>query len=523
VKEKNKIEEILKDAEKEMLEFENLSKELNLEELKDILGLTIKYDDSNKTITFLCMLSAYSNSNQFNVSFRAPSSTGKSYIPIELAELFDPEDVIMIAYASPTSFFHETGYWDEEKKAIVVNFERKILIFLDQPHDLLLQRLRPFLSHDRKELLLKVTDRREKHGLRTKSVILKGFASVIFCTGSLRIDEQEATRNFLLSPETSQEKIREAILLKAFKKGNKGAYLEWLENDPRRRALKERIRIIKEANINDIIIPEPEKIAQRFIEMQGGKLKPRHQRDIERLMCLIGAWALLNFWNRKKDEQNNIYANEKDIEVGFKIWQEVAICQELGLPPYVYRVFEEVIKPVFLEINKNRKEEDYTGISRKDVLRKYYEVYNKFLEDWRLRQEILPSLETAGLIYQEQNPSNRREKLIFINLPHTLSHYIDNPPHSHSLYSSLEMKNNIVSETVGGNKSETQDLNSLTNEEKYFLKKVNETHDIEEAKLFLTEVLKINKKKADRIAEDLINRGMIFETKPNFFVTNVEF
>jgi len=42
------------------------------------------------------------------------------------------------------------------------------------------------LSHDRKELLYKITDRREKKGLRTKNVIIRGFPSVIFCTGSLK-------------------------------------------------------------------------------------------------------------------------------------------------------------------------------------------------------------------------------------------------------------------------------------------------------------------------------------------------
>jgi hypothetical protein len=129
------------------------------------------------------------------------------------------EDVIIIAYFSPTAFYHDAGEWNEEKQAIIVNLERKILIFLDQPHDQLLQRLRPLLSHDRKELLYKVTDRGEKKGLRTKNIIIRGFLSVIFCTGSLRIDEQEATRSFALSPETSVEKIREGIFLKALRKG----------------------------------------------------------------------------------------------------------------------------------------------------------------------------------------------------------------------------------------------------------------------------------------------------------------
>jgi len=75
-----------------------------------------------------------------------------------------------IAYSSPTAFFHDKGTWDEEKEMITINLENKILIFLDQPHNQLLERLRPLLSHDQKELSYKITDKREKLGLRTKNV-----------------------------------------------------------------------------------------------------------------------------------------------------------------------------------------------------------------------------------------------------------------------------------------------------------------------------------------------------------------
>jgi len=61
---------------------------LSSKELVEILGLTIKKDEENKLITFLCQLSAYKESSQFNISFNAPSSTGKSYIPTESEKQF---------------------------------------------------------------------------------------------------------------------------------------------------------------------------------------------------------------------------------------------------------------------------------------------------------------------------------------------------------------------------------------------------------------------------------------------------
>jgi len=407
------MEERLKKIEKENKIFEEATKPLSTDELLQVLGTTVRHDDINKLITFFSMLCAYTEDSQFNVSYRAPSSTGKSYIPIELSQYFPEEDIRMIAYSSPTSFYHDTGEWSEENKAIIINLERKILIFLDQPHDMLLQRLRPLLSHDKKELLYKITDKSERKGLRTKNVIIKGFPSVIFCTGSLKIDEQEATRNFILSPEINAEKIREGIFLKALRKGNPLAFKKFLEQHPEREILKERIKMIKNANIKHVIIENVEDVVKKFIERYP-KLKPRHQRDIERLISLIQGFAVLNFWHRKK-ENGNVYANEEDIKNAFELFDKVAESQELGIPPFIYNFFKEVILPLWNE--KNQNSNTLIGLTRKEVLSKHYEVYGRAIPEWYLKQEILPPLESCGLIYQESDPNDKRKMLIYVCLP----------------------------------------------------------------------------------------------------------
>lgn len=408
----------------------NYTKHLSIDELLEILGITIKHDNLNKLITFLSMLSAYTEDSQFNVSFRAPSSTGKSYIPIELAQYFPPEDVLIIAYSSPTAFYHDAGIWDEERQAIVVNLEKKILIFLDQPHDQLLQRLRPLLSHDKKELLYKITDRREKKGLRTKNVVIRGFPSVIFCTGSLKIDEQEATRNFVLSPETSFEKIREGIFLKALRRGNPLAFRELLK-DARVDMLRKRVEKIKEENVKHVIIENVKEVAEKFIEKYP-KLKPRYQRDIERIISLAQTLALLNLWDKKRDGEGNIYANEEDVKNAFDVFERIAESQELGIPPFVYNFFKEVIEPLWKEVNSGNG--SLVGLTRKQIIAKYYEVYGRAIQDWFLRQEILPALECAGLIFEDLDPDDRRRKLIYLSTPHSNSLFSAKLPPKNSEY-----------------------------------------------------------------------------------------
>ena len=390
-------------------------KPLSSQELVGILGLTIKRDQENKLITFLCELSAYTESSQLNISFNAPSSTGKSYIPTEIAQLFPKEDVIEIGHCSPTAFFHDVGEY-VKGKGYIVDLSRKILIFLDQPHAQLLERLRPLLSHDKKEISLKITDKTQKFGLRTKNVLLRGYPAVIFCTAGLKIDEQEATRFLLLSPETNQEKIREAIHEKLKKETDTAAYQRWLDGDSNRKLLIERIRAIKQESINGIKIGRPEQIEEAFFKGKTA-LKPRHTRDIGRLISLVKSFALLNLWFRDKDE-SIIVADESDIEEAFKIWDLISESQELNLPPYIYQLYQEVILPAWYEKNEGitAELEEVTGklgLSRQDIVQKHYEVYGRYIPDWQLRQQIIPMLETAGLIFQEKDPTDKRKILIY--------------------------------------------------------------------------------------------------------------
>lgn len=384
---------------------------MTAEHLLETLGLTIKYDAENKLVTFLCELSAYTENSQFNISYNAPSSTGKSYIPTEIARLFPESDVIEIAYCSPTAFFHDVGEYDKEKNCYLADLSHKILIFLDQPHNELLARLRPLLSHDKKEIMLKITDKSQKFGLKTKNILLRGYPSVIFCTAGLNIDEQEATRFLLLSPEVSQEKIQQGISAAIRKEANSGDFTSWLDENPDRALLKERIRAIKLEKIQEINIASYGRIEQKFLN-DNKTLKPRHQRDIKRLLAIVKSFAILNVWWRER-AGSTITANDEDIDAAFKLWEKIAVSQELNLPPYIYNIYTEVILPAWQTKNPAANATGKVGISRQEVLEKHFAIYGRMLDSHQLRQQILPMLETSGLILQEQSPDDKRKMMIF--------------------------------------------------------------------------------------------------------------
>ena len=144
-------------------------------------------------------------------------------------------------------------------------------------------------------------------------------------------------------------------------------------------------------------------------------------------------------------------AAKSDIEEAFKIWDAISESQELNLPPYIYQLYKEVILTAWGEKNAGRTEEieeitGKLGLSRQDIIQQHYQVYGRFIPDWQLRQQIIPMLETAGLVIQERDLSDKRRMLIYPTALLTISD-VDN--HGNSEQNDDNIPENIVSGRVG--------------------------------------------------------------------------
>lgn len=371
------------------------------------------------------MLLNQTNEDQFNIGFQAESAAGKSYIPIELANYFPEGEIIKIASASPTAFFHTGGVWDKEKQAIIVDLRHKTIIFLDQSHFQLIERLRPMLSHDDKELESWITDKTQKYGLRTKKVIIKGPPSVIFCTARLDPDEQEKTRMLLLSPSTDQQKLVEALELSALRKSNPEEFERRIRQDSKGVWLRNRIYGIRQWGIREITIPDDGKTVFRRFISEHPHLKPRHQRDFPRIFSFIKAHALLNCFNREKIKPDTIMATEADIEAGFKLYKKIEFANELGLSPYIYKIYEDVVEPLLRNVLKDSDGEPVEGKTTQEILKKHYEVRHKTLSPDTLKN-ILFQLESVGLIRLEQDKTDKRRTVVYP----TVTFHISSPSSS---------------------------------------------------------------------------------------------
>lgn len=392
-------------------------KEMNLDELSDVLSLTVKHDKENKLVTFLGMLSAYTDDSQINISFNAPSSSGKTYMATEIAKLFPEEDKIESSGASPTSFLYGEAEEDEERGVRIVNLERKIMLFYEQPDPRLQAKLRAVLSHDQRELSYRMTNKGKKGENRAEHIIIRGFPATIFCSAGLRIDEQEATRAILLSPETTTDKLNEGVHLQAMRNANKSEFDSSVEANVQRNLLRQRIVAIRDEMVDDILIPDPIAVKDRFKAMVG-TVKPRHMRDMAHLMNLIKAIALFNLWHRRKG--NLLVATQADIDQAFELWNYFATSLQLGVAPALHNFYMDFILPAYYE-KKAKEMQDGSfemleavepmGVSRQELARFYLSVTDKPLKDDYLRKEILPQLENSGLIQQGKPSTGDRRSM----------------------------------------------------------------------------------------------------------------
>ncbi len=435
--------------------------EMNLDEVSTILEKTIVEDEVNKRIIFCAGILNFTEDDQMNIGLSSGSSTGKTYICLEIAKLFPQENVHDLSYASPKAFYHAMGQlviddgkttpllslneyvrkaidrweklnpkpekginpwkaersrersiltteWNRIPKVWCIDLHQKMIIFLDQPDDALLQRLRPLLSHDKKQLRYEITDKSSGGQLRTKNVIIIGYPSVWFLTTRFSPDEQERTRLLLLSPEITQPKLVKSIDMLGLRLSDRGRFDQEIEKDPARIQLKKRIEAIKKADIKQILIDEKQmaSLIDTFKAKHGdgekSVLAPRHQRDFPRLIAIIKANALLNLFNRKRNS-DDIWVNQSDIDAGQELYDKIAVSNELGLPPIMYEVYTEIIEPYFY-----RNE----GIRKEELTRQYYQRYKERLGGKRL-DEMLDFLYDVGLTQKIPDTLDRRRWMLW--------------------------------------------------------------------------------------------------------------
>ena len=384
--------------------------EMSLDDLVKVLDLTIRFDDMNKAILFLAMLSTYTAEDQMNVFLNAKSSSGKTYLVTEVAKLFPKIDVKKYARVSPTAFYYDLESMEiDDAGEAMLNLEKKILIFLDQIDTRLQEMLRPFMSHDDKKLPFMLTNRTKSGTNSASKGYILGYSSTFFCSANMRMDEQECTRAILLSPEISQEKIEAGIDLVQKSSGDTTAINLAVANNVERKKLVSRISYIRGMNVQHIIIPESLNVGERFKETLPSQKRARNQRDAKQFNALIKMHALLNAMHRERNG-DDIVAEEQDVQAGLRIWKYLGRSQSYGVPPQTLDFYDQYVVPAYHLKNPSGKTRN--GITARELSVYYQKTTEEVLNQDILRKQHIPVLQDAGLIDYEKDENDKRQLLI---------------------------------------------------------------------------------------------------------------
>ncbi len=440
------------------LSKEELAQEVTLDDVEEVLGLTVVMDRVSKLVSFLALISNYTYDGQQNIGFVSVSSSGKSYIAKQVVDLFPEEDVLKIQHQSPRSLFHDHGSlvedtvdnkpggpvlrldayvqthiqkwlgenpqpevgdgvtawrerkkdetnrlkaeWGQMRKATLIDMHQKIFVFLDQPHWRLMDVLKPVLSHDEKVTRSSIVDKTKEGSHQTKTVFLRGFPSVVFLTVKTDLDEQVKNRMFLLSATVNQQKLTGSLDLISEKTASPDGFNDRVKSNKKKRNLMARIRMLKGKEILYIKFKRDDiKRTQKMFQEEHPVLKPRSMRDYPRLLALIKGHALLNWSNRTLRNQS-IYVNDADIKAGLDLYREIAEANELGLEPELYNFAVDVLEP-------RLKEAEEEGITLVQFRTLWSEYSGGYLSD-RMLARKLEMLEMVGLVERGKDEQDKR-------------------------------------------------------------------------------------------------------------------
>ncbi len=379
--------------------------EMGVAEIAQALDPIIKYDYITKVSLFVSCIGAFTEKHVINIAVNGGSSTGKTYNAKNIVGLFPVENVFELGNVSKRAFLHMQGEYDKETNTITLDFENKIILLLDTPNTEVMETLRSFMSQDAKEITFAITDKNEGGGQKTKNIKLRGPAMFVICTAGLHRDEQEATRLLVLSPEVSQAKSRMAIDYRIAEASDHTGFKTNTVEHSSIQMLRSRLLAIKHQRITQVDMPDSEYLESVYFK-NTKSLQPRHARDFIRFKALVAGFAMLNFIWRQKRDRETLIATRFDIEQAGILWQELSEPQELGVAPQILSLYREVIVSAYEDLGCTK------GITIKDIKSKYHKVHNADINDNYLRNQIIPTLEIAGIIEMNQDISDKRIKRI---------------------------------------------------------------------------------------------------------------
>lgn len=449
------------------------------EPIRDYLRSFIKMDDELIEHLLKACFSAETN-DPLNLVVIAPTSEGKTFSIVRVTSLFP--NAITFDDASSKSFFYDNGVLvdkdgrpiqteldqinadaekdnrmmsNAEKKRDLrdkrrfllvgsmtrINFDGKILVFLDAPRHDLWAALKPLLSHDKRQMLYQTVDKSGQGSTRVRKILLEGWPASVFATAR---DEDQwqswpeiKSRVIEVSPNMDPRKYLEANRLTSVLMGQPSYILRKRFPESAERQAKDEVERIRQQIQEVRLLGHSEGYTDRdnfifdtfapWLDAHFPHESGPRMRQYKTLLAYINLSAYENIDSRPKlvidGHSRAIMPTWVDVTSSLKLILKSVIG---SLPEYKIRFWHDYILPAYeakargeliakVEDGKlvpidTKPKYELAALTSEDI-RDYAESKGYRIGPSRLSDTFLKSLIEMGYVKANDDPDDKRRKL----------------------------------------------------------------------------------------------------------------
>ena len=336
-------------------------------------------DDANLLLTFLVFLSCKTD-NPLNLEMIGQSSSGKTYMTLTARNGFPKSMIMVLAGASKEALKYDYDEVDEDGN-FIVNVDGRCIVVLEKDESFaFIRKMKPIMSGDDTELVWKTPIKNELSGeIETRDFIIRGRPSFITLTTRNPSEQEQITRQLIMTPDTTVEKVGEVVKNALLAK----ARPETFKVHTDLKMLQASMLSLKRYRVRNIFAP----LMVDFFPARNAQ----HQRDIGKVLSIIDAVALLHQHQRPvqtdSDGDEYLLASVEDNVIGLMLCDLVLRASLSGVPDDTWTVYQQM---TVMEESKRPLTED-------NILQ-WLGIHAFTISKNALKEKHLPTLEDAGLI-----------------------------------------------------------------------------------------------------------------------------
>ena len=359
-----------------------LGSELLLDHINEILhqSRTSPFvgDDANLMLTF-CVIVSCKTANPLNLEMVAVSAAGKTYMVLTARNGVPKSMCMVLAGASREALKYDYDEVDEEGN-FIVNVDGKCIIILEKDESSsFVRKMKPLMSGDDDELIWKTPMKNDLTGeIETRDFIIRGQPSFITLTTRNPREQEQITRQLLMTPDTTQDKVKAVVGNSLLAK----ARPEDFTIHPDLKLLQASMLSLKKHNIRNIFAP----LMAEFFPSRSAQ----HQRDISKVLSIIDAITLIHQRQRPIERHGDsefLLSSVEDNVIGLIFADLVLRASLSGVPDDSWLIFQQM-----QEMVESKKPLTIDGMLQWLHINAFNVSKNA------LSEKHLPTLEDTGLI-----------------------------------------------------------------------------------------------------------------------------